>query len=83
MSDFCHLHCHTQYSLLDGAAEAGLAEPFVQIKTLLDHAVSYRVSGFLEDVRSLVSKRTELNGAVLDSLHAAGLEIVSPSFINR
>ena len=20
MSDFCHLHCHTQYSILDGAA---------------------------------------------------------------
>ncbi len=23
MSDFCHLHCHTQYSLLDGAAAIG------------------------------------------------------------
>ncbi|MCB0637899.1 MAG: DNA polymerase III subunit alpha, partial [Lewinella sp.] len=23
MPDFCHLHCHTQYSLLDGAAEIG------------------------------------------------------------
>ncbi|NBB72924.1 MAG: DNA polymerase III subunit alpha [Bacteroidetes bacterium] len=29
MSDFCHLHCHTQYSLLDGAAG---------IDTLLDRA---------------------------------------------
>jgi DNA polymerase-3 subunit alpha len=23
MPDFCHLHCHTQYSLLDGAADIG------------------------------------------------------------
>ena len=29
MSQFCHLHCHTQYSLLDGAA---------QIKNLVDRA---------------------------------------------
>ncbi|MEO5674234.1 MAG: DNA polymerase III subunit alpha [Chitinophagales bacterium] len=30
MPDFCHLHCHTQYSLLDGAAD---------IKTLIKKAV--------------------------------------------
>jgi len=24
MPDFCHLHCHTQYSLLDGASDIGL-----------------------------------------------------------
>ena len=23
MPEFCHLHCHTQYSLLDGAADIG------------------------------------------------------------
>ena len=23
MPEFCHLHCHTQYSLLDGASEIG------------------------------------------------------------
>ncbi|MBA3647032.1 MAG: DNA polymerase III subunit alpha [Chitinophagales bacterium] len=31
MPDFCHLHCHTQYSLLDGAAD---------ISTLIDKAVA-------------------------------------------
>jgi len=31
MPDFCHLHCHTSYSLLDGAA---------RIKTLLDRAAA-------------------------------------------
>ncbi len=70
-------------ALMTAAEAAGLAEPFVQIKGLLDHAVAYRVSGFLEEVRGLVSKRTELNASVLDGLHAAGLEIVSPSFVNQ
>ncbi|MEL7220802.1 MAG: PHP domain-containing protein, partial [Bacteroidota bacterium] len=23
MPEYCHLHCHTQYSLLDGASEIG------------------------------------------------------------
>lgn len=69
--------------LLEGAREAGLEDPFVQIKALLDHAVAYRVSGFLKDVGSLVSKRTELNARVLDSLHRGGIEIVSPAFMNQ
>ena len=33
-SDFVHLHCHTQYSLLDGANP---------INALLDQAVSFRM----------------------------------------
>lgn len=70
-------------ALRAGAEAAGLAEPFVQIRTLLDHAVAYRVSGFLEEVDHLVSKRTELNGCVLDSLHGAGIEVVSPAFMNQ
>lgn len=37
MPDFCHLHCHTQYSLLDGAAD---------ISTLIDKAVQ-------EDMRAI------------------------------
>ncbi len=32
MADFCHLHCHTQYSLLDGAA---------QIQTLVERAAEF------------------------------------------
>jgi len=70
--------------LLKAAAEqAGLSEPFVQIRALHDHAVAYRVSGFLEDVGNLVSKRTDLHAMVLDALHGAGVEIVSPSFMNQ
>ncbi|MEZ5557253.1 MAG: mechanosensitive ion channel [Pseudomonadales bacterium] len=69
--------------LKQAAEQAELVEPFVQIKALQDHAVLYRVSGFLEDVASLVSKRTELHAAVLDALHGSGVEIVSPSFMNQ
>ena len=74
----------TVRDLLESAAEeAGLSDPFVQIRALHDHAVAYRVSGFLEDVGNLVSKRTELHAKVLDQLHGAGIEIVSPSFMNQ
>ncbi len=65
------------------ATKAELADRFVQITALGDFAVSYRVSGFLEDVRSLVSKRTGLHAKVLDTLHQAGVEIVSPNFMNQ
>ncbi len=74
----------TVRDLLKAAAEeAGLAEPFVRITALEDHAVAYRVSGLLEDVSNLVSMRTELNACVLDSLHGGGIEIVSPGFTNQ
>lgn len=36
MCDFSHLHCHTQYSLLDGAA---------RIQTLVDKAAAQGMSG--------------------------------------
>ncbi len=36
MPEFCHLHCHTQYSLLDGAAEIG---------TMMDKAVEDGMKG--------------------------------------
>ena len=43
--------------LLKSAAEAAeLSGPFVQILELGDHAIRYRVYGFLEDVANLVTK---------------------------
>lgn len=70
-------------TLKQAALDAELAEPFVQILELGDHAVTYRVSGFLEDLSNLVSKRTELRSRMLDTLHAGGTEIVSPTFMNQ
>jgi len=78
------IHRRRVRELLKQAAEnAELTDPFVQITGLGDHAVSYRVYGFLEDVSNLVTKRTELRGRMLDCLHENSVEIVSPSFMNQ
>jgi len=68
--------------LLEAAATAGLSDAFVQVRQLGDFSVSYRVAGLLEDVQSLISARSTLRRAILDALHAAGIEIVSPNFMN-
>jgi small-conductance mechanosensitive channel len=70
-------------ALVKAALSIGLKDPFVQIKELGDHSVTYRVAGVLEEVRSLISSHSLLRGAMLDSLHEAGVEIVSPTFENQ
>jgi len=75
---------HEQVSdvLCAAAEKAGLKDAFVQVRTLGDFSVGYRVAGLLEDVQSLISARSDLRKAVLDALHAADIEIVSPNFMN-
>jgi small-conductance mechanosensitive channel len=68
--------------LLEAAGAAELEEPFVQILELGDFSVTYRIAGLYKDVKQILSKRSELRGKVLDSLHGAGIEIVSPNFMN-
>ncbi len=69
--------------LLKAAAEAaGLRDCFVHVRELGDFSVTYRVAGLLEDVQSLISARAALRASMLDTLHAAGIEIVSPNFMN-
>lgn len=68
--------------LLAAAGETGLKDGFVHVRELGDFAVTYRVAGLLEDVQSLISARAQLRKAVLDALHAADIEIVSPNFMN-
>lgn len=66
-------------TLLSAAAEGiGLEEPFVHVVELGDFSVSYRVAGMLRDLKKLLPVRSRLRGAMLDSLHEAGIEIVSP-----
>lgn len=78
------VHRHDVRDALLRAAEAAeLTDAFVQILELGDFSISYRVSGFLSDVDNMVGKRTQLRGKMLDELHAAGIEIVSPSFMNQ
>jgi len=69
-------------ALLRAAERAGLRDPFVRILELGDFSVSYRVAGFLEEVKKLVTTKSLLNGEVMDQLHAAHIEIVSPNFMN-
>jgi small-conductance mechanosensitive channel len=72
-----------ELALTQAASSIGLKDPFVQIKDLGDFAVTYRAAGVLEDVRSLISSHSALRAAMLDALHEAKLEIVSPAFENQ
>ena len=69
--------------LLDAAKECGLEDPFVQVIELGNYSITYKVSGKLADVKSLLTARSNLCRYVLDSVHGAGIEIISPAFMNQ
>lgn len=69
--------------LLAAAEHAGLADPFVLAMNLGDFAVTYRVGGLLGEVEHLLTARSRLRRSMLQGLHADGVEIVSPSFMNQ
>lgn len=69
--------------LLQAADAAGLTDAFVQVRELGDFAVTWRVSGFLAEVKHLLSVRSALRVAIMDALHGGGIEIVSPAFMNQ
>ncbi|MCP4236117.1 MAG: mechanosensitive ion channel family protein [Aestuariibacter sp.] len=75
-------HSKVEQHLLQAGTEAGLEEPFVQVISLGDFSVTYRIAGLLTDVKSMISARSKLHKAVLDCLHSAKIEIVSPTFVN-
>ena len=72
-----------EHALIRAATDSGLEEPFVHVMELGDFSVSYRVSGFLTDVKHMLRTRSRLRASVLDSLHMDGIEIVSPNFMNQ
>jgi small-conductance mechanosensitive channel len=76
-------HGRIETLLKEAAEQSGLDEPFVHVRELGDFSVTYRVSGFLAEVRHLLTARSNLRRAVLDTLHGAGIEIVSPTFMNQ
>jgi small-conductance mechanosensitive channel len=63
--------------------EAGLEDPFVLMQELLDHAIVYRVAGFLPETRHLLTARSNLRKKAVEVLHGHDVEIVSPSFMNQ
>jgi small-conductance mechanosensitive channel len=69
--------------LMSAASDAGLTDPFVQVEELGDYSITYRAAGFLTEVKQLLSTRSRIRKAMLDRLHGANIEIVSPAFINR
>lgn len=75
-------HADISKILSEAATNAGLKDAFVHVRQLGDFSVTYRVAGLLEDVKSLISARSRLREGMLDTLHAAAIEIVSPNFMN-
>ncbi|NNF05536.1 MAG: mechanosensitive ion channel, partial [Candidatus Eisenbacteria bacterium] len=75
---------HYIEELLCGAVQnAGLSDGFVHVTELGDYSVTYKVAGFLGDVKSLITARSNLRKQILETLHDKEIEIVSPSFMNQ
>lgn len=70
-------------ALREAAEACGLQDGFVQIKDLGDYSVTYRVAGFLAEVKTLLTARSALRAATMDALHSRRIEIVSPRFHNN
>ena len=75
-------HARVTEVLCNAAEKAGLKDNFVHVRELGDFSVLYRVAGLLEDIQSLISARSALRKSMLDALHEANIEIVSPNFMN-
>ena len=74
----------TVEKLLGQAAdESGLSETFVLTQDLLDHAVTYRVAGFLPEMKNLISARSNLRKKILEVMHGHGLEVASPTIMDQ
>lgn len=69
--------------LRKAAEDAGLVDPFVFVSKLGDYSVSYKVYGFLTEVKQLLSAKSDLRKNILDVFHHDQIEIVSPSFMNQ
>lgn len=69
--------------LKKAAINANLSDPFVHVISLGDFSIVYRIHGLLQDVKSILSAKSLLTSEVIDVLHNANIEIVSPNFMNQ
>lgn len=76
-------HALVDECLKKAAEDTELQESFVLIKELNDYSVTYKVAGFLSEVKHLLTTQSNLRKRILDALHSKGIEIVSPSFMNQ
>jgi len=60
---------HIEKNLIRAAERTYLESPFVHVTELNDHAVTYKVGGLLRDISGLITKKSDLNKAVIDALH--------------
>jgi small conductance mechanosensitive channel len=74
-------HTKVEKALLAAAEATELESPFAQVLELGDFSVRYRISGLMKDVSKLISMRHRLRSNTLDALHAASIEIMSPSYM--
>lgn len=70
-------------ALLDAAKRAGLTDAFVRITSLGDFSVVYKVYGLIKEIKTVLTATSRLHGHMLDALHEADIEIVSPNFMNQ
>ncbi|MFH2036777.1 MAG: mechanosensitive ion channel family protein, partial [Candidatus Zixiibacteriota bacterium] len=75
-------HNKIEQLLIDAARDATLEEPFVYVMELGDFSVTYRIAGLLTEVKQILTVRSRLREMILDRMHQAGVEIVSPTFMN-
>lgn len=76
-------HSIVEPLLIQAVEDAGLENPFVYIESLDDFSIVYKVHGLVKEINKMLSARSKLNGCVLDAMHKANIEIVSPSFMNQ
>ncbi|WP_372793925.1 mechanosensitive ion channel family protein [Pontiella sp.] len=76
-------HSRIETLLSKAAEQSGLKDPFVHIIELGNFAISYRVSGILEEVKGMITAKSRLHTAILDTLHGENIEIMSPSYMNQ
>ncbi len=76
-------HVRVEELLKEAADNSGLEDAFVLVGELGDFSVSYRVGGFSADVSRLLTAKSNLRKNILLALHQAGIEIVSPNFMNQ
>lgn len=76
-------HKKIEKALIRATEMAGLKDGFVRIQELGDFSVVYQVYGMISDIKTILSAESRLNGMILDALHEANIEIVSPNFMNQ
>jgi small-conductance mechanosensitive channel len=68
--------------LIAAAKDTGLKNPFVFVLELGNNWVKYEANGLLEDTDKMVIVESNLRKNILDRFNSAGVEILSPDYIN-